>query len=218
MAPNSAIPNEVKQAAMLSYDIPKSIKMPNPSALLHRLGMFRINLSVWVGSLSAIACIPLDKWSEKGVAANVMRYEREDWEKVRALAEQSLESELDDLRTYIKKHIARATALLSDAEAAQSAKDVSRARGYVAGHARECKRRIAAAEASLLMFDLMSTREDILVSFREAGAAYQEAFETVHKQRAPRAPRAEKAAPEPEVELALSFLTATALGLKEVTL
>lgn len=171
-----ALPLEGAQAAMLTYDVPRSTKMQNPSHMLASLGMFRVNLSVWVGTLPAIGRVPLDKWATLGVRSNVVRFEKEEWERVRALAERALEEELERMVSFMHDQRAKAEAEFALAESLCSAKDVVTARRRLYGLMREGNRRARAAKASMLAFDLFATREDLSRAFDDACAVVSEAF------------------------------------------
>jgi hypothetical protein len=229
-AKSTAVP---QQAAMLTYDIPSSVKMPNPSHLLGALGMFRVNYSVWVGTLTAISRVPIEKWNARGVSTNVVRFEKEEWERVRALAERSLAQDLEGLREYLQKNVARAQGLFAQAEAEQSVKLTGKARGTLAAVLREAERRVRVAEASLLMFDLCNSRDDLLTAFRDTYAAAhaahaaqawlrksksgkQVAFEQLTLDEAEDTTAATTEEPEPAIEDALMFLSGS--DLKEVEL
>jgi len=169
------------QAAMLTYDIPNGA-MANPTHLLSMLGMFRVNQSVWVGTLAAIGRVPLDKWSEKGVRTNVVRFEKEEWERVRALAERALEEDLDRLRAFMAMQMAKAEGEFASAAALHSTNDVKKARSRIVGLVREGNRRARAAKASMLAFDLFNTREDLTRAYTDACAVYESALLTAREQ------------------------------------
>jgi len=180
MTPNKVVSQMSKDVpcGTLSYDIPDTVKMPNPSGLLESMGMFRSQYSVWVGTLATIAMLPLEQWAQKGVVVDVMEYKDSQWEKVRAQAERALNARLDEFRQFMDAQIAKAEATFAQAETEQSAKLTQKARWQLRVALNDGLRRVKAAQATLLMFDLLNTREDLLKAFQATSDAYMAAHET----------------------------------------
>lgn len=170
------LPHET-EAAMLAYDIPMVWRngqlvdaMANPSHALAKLGMFRVNLSVWVGTLGAVGQVPLDEWAARGVVSNVVRFEPAEWARVQSMARAAMEQEVRALREYVRVQLARAASFFEQAEQEQSAALVKKGRVTLAHSTREAKRRLEAAMSSAVAFDLLATTDDLLTAFHETVA------------------------------------------------
>lgn len=177
------------QLAMLGYDIPEIVKngrkvgvMPNPSHLLEKLGMIRVSLSVWAGTLGAIAQLPIEEWRRLGCKPLVAPYHDVAVETLRRQCREQLEEEAARTRRYLASQMKKAEAMFAEAEMLKSTKMTKEARSRLVGVKREAQRRIAAAQAQALAFDLTADMNDLwqltvdsLEAFIAAGNVLREA-------------------------------------------
>jgi len=159
----------------LSYDVP-SVRgkrgvgvIPNPSHLLESLGMIRVNLSVWAGTVGAIAQVPLDEWKRAGVNPWVIRYRDDDIDRLRERAREQMGAAARKTRAFLGRQMAEAERAFADAELLASGKAVKAGRNVLNATKREAQRRIEAAQAQALMFDL---EPDMKALWRATHAAF----------------------------------------------
>lgn len=73
------------RASLLYYDIPDSIRFPNPSRLLRRVAV-RVNLSVWVVPVDLIPWNLLARMDAKGISRNVVEFADKEADNLIAIA------------------------------------------------------------------------------------------------------------------------------------
>ena len=165
-----------RRAHLLVYDIPSG-KMANPSAMLWRFGA-RINLSCWVIPDSRVPMLPLDKWAEKGVRAELVRFDERDGDTILRLARTALLEEvgrwrevLDSAQKKVREECDKVTGV-GDAQRQQAKK----AGSLASFHLQRAKKFAVAAQECALGFDLMGDVALVVDGLREVIKANEELF------------------------------------------
>lgn len=90
--------------ALLYYKIPTGV-MRNPASMLRRFGV-TVDGSVWILPVKNIVLIPIKKWRELGVTAEVVEFNESELPKVIAIARRAISNDLDSMRAHVEKSVA----------------------------------------------------------------------------------------------------------------
>lgn len=153
---------------LVTYDVPSKVHNLGAVHAMRAHGFLPIQLSVWVGRLSAVNALPLDEWREKGVKVEVIQFAAHEFETVRRLALAAMAKDASELRAFVDKQLSRAEDHFAQGERLASATETKRGRSILRSMIRQARRRINGAKQAGLLFDLMG---DAATLFDAVGSA-----------------------------------------------
>jgi hypothetical protein len=173
--------------ALLVYDIPSKVYIPNPSALLRRWGA-RVNKSCWVLPTANVALVPLKEWVEKGAIVEVVEFGEHEVEKVVAIARRAITGEVESMQRFVGTLVAKVRARFAKASAlptgsperAEAMKDADQ---YVYAALYRAKGVADAAEEAALHFAITGEVAALVEALRKSIKAQSATFYAI-KQKA----------------------------------
>ena len=164
------------RSCFVSYDIPSSLKIANPTAKLRSLGI-RMNKSVWV---MPEHCVPhgyLDEIREAGAAVYIVRFDEAEQGKLLEMARRALESEAARIVKGMEESIARAERIMQpEGFLPVSEEQTERYEKYMRVVLRRAGKELIAAKCASSSFDLFQTLEYAFTATAQAIKAAQDAF------------------------------------------
>jgi len=165
---------------MLCYDIPTTVEpkdYPEPSSKLRRFAV-RIQFSTWILAESELprADEAIDAIKAVGGVVDTVRYDESEWPRIKLLAKRSLEREVERIRIYVDKSMAKTREKLVEAETMVSVNDVNAAIRYQQTALNRALREIGDAEECSVAFDLTGDLSELTRAVRASIDARAMAF------------------------------------------